>query len=134
MEKLYEREDLSRKVLEIDIESPVFNYMIKDLNKEIERCIEKVYENESEGGEITLKLNIAIPEAYEILPKEGEAGEMLSETYKYRQPRFEHKLTTTLKKQYKQEGLYTDKKDIQLKDGKYVAVSIKDVEVYFDEA
>jgi len=49
---------------------------------------------------------------------------MVNETYKYRRPRFKHNVTTTLKKQFKQEGLYTEEKDVQFIDGKYVAVPI----------
>ncbi|WP_275541114.1 hypothetical protein [Clostridium tetani] len=37
--KIYEEVDISKKVLKIDIESPVFNAMLNDINKEIQRCI-----------------------------------------------------------------------------------------------
>ncbi|ERI94206.1 hypothetical protein HMPREF1982_01218 [Clostridiales bacterium oral taxon 876 str. F0540] len=63
MYKIGEKVDLSKKVLEIDIESEVFNCLKQDLNKEIQRCIKKVYNQEFESGEISVKLAIKIPEA-----------------------------------------------------------------------
>lgn len=133
MIKIDEKRDLSKEVLDIDIESPVFYAMLKDLNKEIQRCIRKVYDEEFESGEISLKLSIEIPDAFEIIPKENEFGEMINETFKYRQPYFEHKVTTSLKKQFKQEGFYGEKRDIQYKDGKFVAIPIKDAQIHIDD-
>ena len=60
MIKIDEKVDLSRKALEIDIESPIFNSMLHDLNLEIKRVIEKVYNEEFENGEISLKLKLDI--------------------------------------------------------------------------
>lgn len=129
MKKISENVDLSKKVLEIDIESPVFNSMLHDLNKEIRRGIDKVYDEEFEVAEITVKLTLEIPQAYKQIPKTNEFGELINETYLYRRPRFEHKVTTTFKKQFKQEGLYTEEKEVQFIDGKYVAVPIDDPQV-----
>ncbi|WP_346888317.1 hypothetical protein [Clostridium sp. UBA1056] len=133
MNKISEKLDLSRKVLDIDIESPVFNCMLHDLNMEIERVIKQVYDEKFEGGEITLKLSIEIPNGYETIPKTDEFGEMINETYKYRKPVFEHKVTTTLKKQYKNEGIFNEKRDIQFKDGKFIAVPIKRSQMHIDD-
>lgn len=133
MHKISEKLDLSRKVLDIDIESPVFNCMLHDLNMEIERVIKQVYDEKFEGGDITLKLSIEIPNAYETVPKIGEDGEMINESYRYRKPIFEHKVTTTLKKQYKNEGIFDEKRDIQFQDGKFVAVPIKRNQMHIDD-
>lgn len=134
MYKIDEREDLSRKVLEIDIESPIFSEALKNLNSEIQRVIGQVFNEEFESGEITLKLSIEIPEGYETVPKQGEPGELLTETFKYRKPFIKHNVSTTLKKQYKKDGVYTDKRDIQFKNGKYVAVPIKEAQMKLFEA
>lgn len=124
MEKVSEKVDLSKKVLEIDIESPVFKCMLHDLNKEIKRVIEKVYDEEFEAGEITVKLALMIPNGYKEYPRVDEFGDASFETYKYRRPHFEHKVSTTLKKQYKQEGIYSEEKEVRFKDGHYVVVPI----------
>ena len=129
MHKIDENIDLSKRVLDIEIDSPVFNALLSDLNKEIQRCIQKVYDEEFEAGEISLKLAIEIPNGYETIPKTDEYGEIIQETFKYRQPRFEHKVTTTLKKKYVQEGIFTDKRDVQYQDGKFVAVPIKEAQL-----
>lgn len=124
MRKINEELDLSRETLEIDIDSPVFEGMLKDLNKEIQRAILKVYDREFEVGEISLKLSLEIPEGFETIPKANKYGEVINETYKYRKPIFKHNLTTTFKKTFKNDGGYTDKRDVQLIDGKFVAVPI----------
>lgn len=133
MFKIKENVDLSKKVLDIDVESPVFQCLLKDLNKEIQRCIKKVYDEEFESGEISLKLTIEIPEADKVIPKVDEFGEMINEVFRYRKPRFEHKVTSTLKKQFKQEGLYTEERDIQFEDGRFIAVPIKDAQMSIDD-
>lgn len=129
MYKVNEREDLSRKILDIDVDSPVFSIILKDLDKEIQRVIGQVYNKEFESGEITLKLNIEIHEDTETFPKQGLPGEFKTETFKYRKPFIKHNVSTTLKKQYKKEGIYTDKRDIQFIDGKYVAVPLEEAQI-----
>lgn len=133
MFKVNEKVDLSKKVLDIDIESPVFSEMLDNLNNEILRTIQKVYDKEFESGEISLKLTIELPNAYENFPSVDEYGEQAVKTFKYRKPEFEHKVTTTLKKQYKRDGIFSDKRDIQFKDGRFVAVPIKEAQISIDD-
>lgn len=133
MYKVDEKVDLSKKVLGIDINSEAFQCMLKDMNSEIQRCILNVFDEKFEAGEITLKLNIELPKAYENFPSVDIEGEPTVKTFKYRKPVFDHKITTTLKKQYKRDGGYTDKRDIQLKDGKFIAVPIKEAQMNIDD-
>ncbi len=133
MKKVKENVDLSKQVLEIDIESPVFNSMLHDTNKEIKRVMQKVYDEEFESGEITIKLNLTILDDYKEFPKTNEFGELVNELYRYKRPRFEHKVTTTLKKQFKQDGLYTEEKEIQFVDGEYIAVPIENPQLGMDD-
>ncbi|NBI05786.1 hypothetical protein [Senegalia massiliensis] len=118
--------DLSKRILEIDIDSPVFKSMLQDLNKEILRVVEKVYEEEFETGEITLKLSLSFPKEFKVYPRKNEFGDLVDETYDYRKPYFEHKVTTNLKKQFKKDGLYTEPKEILFQDGKFIAVPIRE--------
>lgn len=126
MIKVSENIDLSKKVLEIDIQSPIFEGMLKDLNKEIVRVIDKVYKSEFEEGEVNLKLSLTIDEAYKRFPKENDYGETVYETYEYKKPNFEHNVTTTLKKQYKQKGRYTEEKEVVYEDGQYMVKPIEE--------
>lgn len=128
-----ENMDFSKRVLEISIESEVFSGMLRDINLEIQRCIHQVYEEKFESGEINLKLTIELPEAHENYPVIDEGGEASILEFKYRKPVFGHKVTTTLKKQYKRDGGYCDKRDIQLKDGRFIAIPIEDPQVAIDE-
>lgn len=133
MRKVSENIDLSKKVLEIDIKSPVFNSMLQDLNNEIIRVIDKIYHGEFEIGEIGLKLSLSIIDDYKEIPIE-KFGEVVKETYAYKKPYFEHKITSTLKKQYKQEGVYTEEKEITFEDGQYVVKPIVEPQLnIFDE-
>lgn len=129
MQMISEKVDLSNKVLEIDIESPIFKIMLHDLNMEIKRAIDKVFERDFELGEITLKLKMEIPDGYKEYPKTDRYGNSTTETYKYRKPRFEHTVTTTLKKQFKQEGIYAEERDIKFVDGQYLACPIQDPQI-----
>jgi hypothetical protein len=132
MEKIHSDKDLSKEILAIDIESPVFNGMLFDLDSEIKRCLQQVYDEDFEGGEITLKLSIELPEASLIIPKAGEKGEMLSDTYYYRKPFFEHKVATVLKKQFKKDGCFTGEREVQFKDGKFIAVPVDKIQIEMD--
>lgn len=123
MEKITENIDLSKRVLDVDIDSPIFNKMRSSLNKQILNVINLVFNDEFKSGEISLKLEIELPTAYKTINAvDEETGEMVEREYKYKKPVFDHKITTTLKKQFKDEGGYTDERDIQLKDGTFIAV------------
>ncbi|MFR1378444.1 MAG: chromosome segregation protein SMC [Clostridium neonatale] len=112
MIKIDEKRDLSKRVLDIDINSPIFAGMLDDLNKEIQRVIQNVYEGKFASGEISLKLDLKIVSGFEEMPRVDEYGEMITETYEYKKPDFEHKITSTLKQQYKQEGSYSERKEV----------------------
>jgi hypothetical protein len=113
-------------ILEIDINSPIFKSLLSDLNKEIKRVIEKIYDEEFEAGEISLKLALSLPEDCKEYPKVNELGFKESEFYYYRKPYFKHSVSTSLKKQYKQQGEYIADREVQLVDGQYILVPVKE--------
>ena len=121
MIKINENLDLSKQVLTIDIDSPVFASMLGDLNGEIQRVIKKVFDGEFESGEISIKLNIEIPESYKSFARTDSYGELVNDTYKYKRPDFQHKVTSTLKKKYEQKGGFTGEREVVFLDGEYVA-------------
>jgi hypothetical protein len=134
LQKVKEEKDTSREILAINIDSEIFNGVRFDLDAEIKRCVRAVYDNDFEAGEITLKLNIEIPNAYDtVFKKDPVTGETMQETYRYRKPHFEHKISTVLKKQYKKDGIYEARRDVQFIDGEYVAVPIKEAQMHMDD-
>ena len=133
MLKIDENIDLSKRVLNIDIGSPVFNCLLQDLNEEIQRCIKNVYEEKFEAGEISIKLTIEIPDDYKTVGRNNAFGELVNDTFKYRRPKFEHKITTTLKKRYKQEGCFTGEREVVFEDGKFITVPLKNPQVTIED-
>lgn len=135
MRKISALIDLSKSVLDIDIESPVFNSMLNDLNEEIQRVVKNVYEGKFASGEISLKLELKIRDAYKEIPREDLYGNMINDKYEYKKPNFEHKITSTLKKQYKQEGCYDENKEVVWNEleGKFVVQPLMDPQIKFYE-
>jgi predicted DNA-binding protein YlxM (UPF0122 family) len=131
--KINENKDLSKQVLEINIDSPIFNCLRQDLNEEIQRCISQVYDEKFSAGEISIKLTIELLNSYQNIPREDEYGETMQDTFLYRKPNFEHKITTTLKKRYKQEGSFTDEREVIFEDGEYKAIPLKDPQVSIED-
>lgn len=134
MQKINEILDLSEKVLDIEIDSPVFEKMLDDLNKEIQRIVKSVYDGKFASGEISVKLNLEITEAFIEIPKVDEFRNMVNEQYKYKRPNFEHKITSTLKKQYKQEGCYSENKEVVWDGEKYIVKPLINPQIGFDNA
>jgi len=135
MRKISEMVDLSKRVLDIDIESPVFNGLLNDLDKEIQRVVQSVYNGDFASGEISLKLELKIRDAYKEIPSEDINGNVINEKYEYKKPNFEHKITSTLKKQYNQKGCYDENKEVVWDDinKKYIVQPLMDPQIKFYE-
>jgi len=135
MRKISELLDLSKSVLDIDIESPVFNGLLNDLDKEIQRVVQSVYNGDFASGEISLKLELKIRDAYKEIPSEDIHGNVINEKYEYKKPNFEHKITSTLKKQYNQKGCYDENKEVVWDDinKKYIVQPLMDPQIKFYE-
>ncbi|MEY8416698.1 hypothetical protein AAK964_10385 [Tissierella praeacuta] len=113
-------------ILKIDINSPIFNEMLTNLDKEIKRVIEKIYDEEFGSGEISLKLALSLPEDHKEYPKKDDLGFNESQVYYYRKPYFKHSISTSLKKQYKKQGEYIEDREVQLVDGQYLLIPVKE--------
>lgn len=133
MIKVNEDVDLSKQVLEINIDSPVFNCLRQDIDKEIQRVIRNVYDEKFEAGEISIKLNLEITDDYQNIQRKDEEGNAFNDTFKYRKPNFEHKITTTLKKRYKQEGVFTGKREVVFQNGEFVTIPLIDPQMSIDD-
>ena len=135
MRKIGESVDLSKSVLDIDIDSPVFNSMLNNLDEEIQRVVRNIYDGKFASGEISLKLNLEIRDAIKEMPGVNGLGDMITEKYEYKKPKFEHKITTTLKKQYNAKGCYEENKEVVWNDyeEKYVVQPLMDPQIRFKD-
>ncbi len=130
MHKIDEREDLSRKVLEVDIDSPVFSSMLDKLNEQIIEVIKKVYNEKFESGDVSLKLTITVPRMRKKYELEDECGQPLVQSYEYKALQFKHNVTTTLKKVNKEEGSYWGEKELKEDgSGNFIEAPIKDPQI-----
>lgn len=121
---------LAVEAMEIDISSPIFKGMLNDdLNMEIKRVIEKVYVEEFSAGEIAVKLKLSLSPDHKEYPTEDMFGEIIYDSYEYRRPSFDHTVTSTLKKQYKQEGFYTEEKEVICDNGKYLIIPLREPQI-----
>ena len=119
------------RILEMNLESPIFDELREQFDKAIKDAIKVVYNREFADAEITLKLSIELPETFRNMPKINDEGEEVFEPYKYRIPNFKHKVTTALKKQYVEEGQFRDDREVRLgSDGEtFYAVKPEDIQI-----
>ena len=136
MKKVNEKVDLSKKVLAVNIDSPVFQPVIDSLNEQIIEVIKKVYNGEFESGDIALKIKLSTPTEYKQFPAENDIGEPTVEEYKYKALQFNHSITTTLKKVDKENGRYWGEKELKKDDfGNFIEAPIEDPQLsMFDKA
>jgi hypothetical protein len=127
MRKLYEKEDLSRKVLEVNIDSPVFQPILDKFNEQIIEVIRQVYNEEFESGDVTLKLTLSVPKLTKRFPVDEGFNNPKYESYEYKALRFKHNVTTTLKKVDKDDGSYYGEKELEKDDeGNFIEKPIED--------
>lgn len=128
MRKVDEREDLSRKVLEVDISSPIFEKVLKQFNYQIIEVIKKVYNKEFESGDITLKLTLEVPSRFKEFPVQDVISEQPTvKVYEYKALSFNHSINTTLKKVDKISGSYYGEKELEKDDeGNFIEKPIED--------
>ena len=130
MKEISENVDLSKEVLNVNIDSPVFKPILDNLNEKIIEVVKKVYNEEFESGDISLKLTLTVPIETKRFPVETLPGEHPTvKTYEYKALQFEHDITTTFKKVDKEKGKYWGDKELKEDDGKFIKVPIEDPQV-----
>jgi hypothetical protein len=129
MQELSEKVDLSKKVLGVDINSPIFQSMLNKLNYQIVEVIKKVYDKEFESGDISLKITLKVPTCIEEFPAVNEFNEPVTKEYKYRSLYFKNDITTTLKKVDKTSGEYKSIKELKEDNGEFIEVPIENPQV-----
>ncbi|MBV4446646.1 hypothetical protein KM799_08525 [Clostridium tyrobutyricum] len=127
MKKINEKVNFSKQVLGVNIDSPIFQDMINDLNKQIVNVVKQVYDEKFESGDIALKLTLSVPTLTKRFPAENDMGEPTVEKYEYKALQFDHKITTTLKKVDKEDGEYFGEKELKKDDlGNFIESPIED--------
>lgn len=120
---------MSRKVLDVSIDSPVFQPMLKNLDKKIIEVIKQVYSGDFESGDIALKLKLETPMTAKNFPYEGDNGEPKVKEYEYKALQFEHKISTTLKRVDKDGGRYYGEKELKEEDGHFIEVPVEEPQI-----
>lgn len=137
MTQIGEKTDLSRAVLNVDLDSPLFENMRGELDEQIKKVLLKAYNKEFASGDISLKLTLAVPTSYKDFPVESKIpGEPpVMKSYKYKSLQFKYNITTTLKKVDKFDDEYCGNKELKKDDsGEFVEVPVKDPQMsMFDE-
>lgn len=97
-------------------------------------CLSKVYDDEFEGGEITAKIKISMPEfedPQQVIDSFGESTTMMR---KYKSPSIEHKISLQLKQKSESTGeVVLREHEIKEIDGNYVAVPLVKAQMSMDE-
>lgn len=132
MIQISEKEDLSRAVLGVDLNSPIFESMRVELNEQIKKVLLKAYNGEFASGDISLKVTLSVPTQFKDFPVEnkipGEPPTMKS--YKYKALQFKSNITTTLKKVDKIDDSYCGEKELKKdEDGEFIEVPIENPQV-----
>jgi hypothetical protein len=131
MRQISEKVDLSKKVLEVDVESPIFEKMFKQFNYSLIEVIKKVYDGDFESGDVTLKLTLEVPRRFKEFPVEGDIGEQPTvKMYEYKALDFNHSVSTTLKKVDKVSGSYYGEKELEKDtEGNFIEKPIEDPQI-----
>ena len=107
---------MSEKEFEINLHSPVFKELISNLNFQIGQCLKELFEDNFEAGEITAKINIEVTNEVEYIH---------AQSYYYRKPAFNHKVTLTLKKKEELKGEYDEKAELKRVGGSFLLTSVE---------
>lgn len=101
------------KEIEVSINSPIFEEFNVNLNNKILSCLEELYAENFNGGEINAKISIELVNDYEHYPTTGNDGEIIEKSYHFRKPTIEHKVTLTLKKKAEVKGIYNEQLELK---------------------
>lgn len=129
MQELSEKVDISKKVLGVDINSPIFQAMFNELNLQMVEVIKKVYDKKFESGDITLKITLKVPTRIKEFPGVNEIGEDVVKEYKYRSLYFKNDITTTLKKVDKTSSEYYGEKELKKDDDGFKEIPTENPQV-----
>ncbi|APQ72855.1 hypothetical protein RSJ22_12235 [Clostridium botulinum] len=130
MQEIKEIKDLSKQVLAVDIESPIFKNMMDTLNGKIIEVIKNVYNEEFESGDIALKMTLSVPKTIKEIPAQNEFGDPIVKTIKYKALQFKHNITSTLKKVDKDEDYYYGDKELKKdEEGNFIEEPIQNPQV-----
>ncbi|MCQ2014674.1 chromosome segregation protein SMC [Clostridium butyricum] len=121
MGNIYNQSDERLEMFKLNIYSPIFEKMLKQLDVELQHVLKNVYEEKFEGGDIKLSISVEINKAENEVPKvDPKTGELVNEIIRYKRPKFEYKTNSTLKKRHEVKGEYEERKQIVYKDDEFI--------------
>lgn len=123
------RKELNERPQEVTIYAEMFKPMLDNADAALKRVLNEVYGENFQGGEITIKLKVEIPEDYKNIPTVNDDGEIVPIRYVYKTPAFDYKVSTTLNKKYKTDGSYKSDKELFEEDGVFLIKEIDDPQI-----
>lgn len=124
---------LNEEVQEVNILNEMFKPMLESADAALKKVMNEVYGENFQGGEITIKLKIEIPEDYQEIPTVNDDGEIIPIKYRYKTPVFDYKVNTTLNKKYKADGSYRTNKELIEEDGVFKLRPLEEHQVKMDD-
>jgi hypothetical protein len=116
------------------IESPFYENMRALFNIKLGELLQELVSEEFDEGDITLKLNLSIAEAYaEVAKPDFDNGGERKEQCAYPHPYADYEVKMTLKHTSKDKGRKNERVAFKYRDGRYIAIPVPTDQVTFDE-
>lgn len=116
------------------IESPFYVDMRALFNEKLAELLMELDGGEFSEGDIALKLTIGIGVGMENVPQDDyDAGGQRQKSFEFKKPGAEWEARLTLKKTSKDKGQYQERRAFKCRDGRYIAIPVKEAQVSIDE-
>ena len=114
------------------IESPIYADVRSMANIKLAELLAEIQSGDFNGGDLTIKIFDMQTAAQEITVQD-EGGEAADSARYYRNPTFEYAIAATLKKTAKDKGRYSEKRQFEMCDGRFLAAPVPSPQMTMDE-
>ena len=122
------------KQTEVNVNSPIFEEFICNLNTAILKCLSEMHADNFSGGDISAKISIEVERACELFPAGlDENGREKTKAYHYKKPAIEHKVTLTLKKREEAKGSYSEDLELKQDDERFILSEVRRAQMTLEE-
>ena len=109
--------------MEININSPIFEDLLQNLNIAILKCVKEIHDGKFESGDISAKISIEF--ARDFVENETKGSDNTNRGREYLRPDINHKVTLTLKEKIKADGGYSANKALEKnEDGRFILADL----------
>jgi hypothetical protein len=120
--------------IKVDINSEIFEQFNNDLNNALMECLNELYAENFEAGDISAKIAVELPEDMEIYPEINDNGDAVEKAYVFKKPSIDYKVTLTLKKRAEAKGAYKERLELQKDGDQFVLKEITGAQISLGEA